>query len=145
MIRRVGVLAVVVVSAMAVAAGCGSSGSSGSSGAKSQSGACTAVAGGKVTVDAKNLQFTQRCLTVASGEPFTVTFDNKDSGTPHDWVLKGAGSKVGTDVITGGHTATAKVPALKPGSYTFVCTIHPNMSGTLKVGAGATTGSSLPS
>ncbi|HVX16500.1 MAG TPA: cupredoxin domain-containing protein [Acidimicrobiales bacterium] len=140
MMRRVGVVAVLVLSTMAVVAACGSSGSS----SKSPSGTCTAVTGGKVTVDAKDLQFTQRCLTVAAGQPFTVTFDNKDSGTPHDWVLKGAGSKVGTEIITGGHEATAKVPALKAGDYTYVCTVHPNMSGTLKVGRSATTGSSIP-
>ena len=30
-------------------------------------------------------------------------------------------------------TKTYDVPALKPGSYAFVCTVHSNMTGTLTV------------
>jgi len=26
------------------------------------------------------------------------------------------------------------VPALKAGTYSFVCSVHPNMTGTLKIG-----------
>ena len=36
--------------------------------------------------------------------------------------------------ITGVATTAYQVQALPAGSYTFVCTIHPNMTGTLTVG-----------
>jgi plastocyanin len=118
-------------------AGCGSGSSS-----KPKSQGCVAVAAGKVTVDAKNLAFSQSCITAPANTPLAVTFANKDSGTPHDWVLKGTGQKVGSPLITGGKDATVKVPALKPGNYTYVCTVHPNMTGTLEVAASTSAGTS---
>ena len=38
------------------------------------------------------------------------------------------------DLITGPAQADYKVPALPAGSYTFVCQVHANMTGTIKVG-----------
>ncbi len=38
------------------------------------------------------------------------------------------------DIITGPAKTTYNVPALAAGAYTFVCSVHPNMTGTLKVG-----------
>ena len=36
-------------------------------------------------------------------------------------------------IFPGVATQTYKVPALSAGSYVFVCTVHPNMVGTLVV------------
>ena len=38
------------------------------------------------------------------------------------------------DIVTGPTTVTYDVPALPAGTYTFTCTVHPNMTGTLTVG-----------
>ena len=35
------------------------------------------------------------------------------------------------DIITGVAEADYNVPALAAGDYTFVCSVHPNMTGTL--------------
>ena len=38
------------------------------------------------------------------------------------------------DIITGPAQVQYQVPALPAGTYQFVCTVHPIMVGTLKVG-----------
>jgi plastocyanin len=38
------------------------------------------------------------------------------------------------DLVTGAAKVTYTVPALPAGDYTFNCTVHTNMTGTLKVG-----------
>ena len=35
-----------------------------------------------------------------------------------------------TDLITGVTVVVYDVPAIPAGQYTFVCTVHPNMTGT---------------
>ncbi len=39
------------------------------------------------------------------------------------------------DIITGPAQALYQVPALPAGTYQFVCTVHPIMVGTLRVGS----------
>ena len=39
------------------------------------------------------------------------------------------------DLVTGVATTTYNVPALKAGTYPFVCTVHANMTGTLTAGS----------
>jgi plastocyanin len=36
-------------------------------------------------------------------------------------------------VITGPAQITYEVPALEAGTYTFICSVHPNMTGTVTV------------
>ena len=38
------------------------------------------------------------------------------------------------EIFNGVAVKTYDVPALAAGTYPFVCTVHPNMIGTLKVG-----------
>ena len=37
------------------------------------------------------------------------------------------------EIFNGAATKTYQVPALGAGTYTFVCSVHPNMTGTLTV------------
>ena len=38
------------------------------------------------------------------------------------------------EIVTGPKAIVYDVPALPAGSYTFVCSIHPNMTGSLSAG-----------
>ena len=61
-----------------------------------------------------------------------IRFDNKEA-VPHNVEIKDAsGTTVFMgDLITGPAEATYAVDPLPAGTYTFVCTVHPNMTGTL--------------
>jgi mono/diheme cytochrome c family protein/plastocyanin len=99
--------------------------------------AASAAAGGTVLVEAAlNIAFTNTELQAPADAAFTIEFDNQDAGIPHNMEIKDAGGATvfKGEIITGPAKATYQVPALAAGSYTFVCTVHPNMTGTLKVG-----------
>ena len=90
-----------------------------------------------LTVVAKNVKFEQSSLTAAAGNPFNIDFKNEDAGTPHNVAIH-QGSPTGPEVFKGEiFPGVAEkvyvVPALQPGPYAFVCTVHPNMTGTLTV------------
>ena len=127
------------------ASGSPSSGPSASTTAAPNSSSPAASSGGTaLTVTAHNgagaSGFDPKTLEAPANKPFTVTFDNQDTTTsPHNWVLK---DSTGTKVQVGGDTsffsAPAKrdyqVPALKAGTYSFMCEVHPAvMTGTLTV------------
>ncbi len=96
------------------------------------SGPATPAPTGDVTITAKGIAFVEPSVTAPAGKPFTVVFDNEDDGIDHNVEFKdGSGSSVWQgDVIKGVKTVVYDVPALPAGSYTFVCTIHSNMTGT---------------
>ncbi len=108
------------------------SGSPAASGAPASS----APAGTTINESALNIAFTQTSLQAPADAPFTIAFDNQDASTPHNIVIKDAsGAAVFTgDLVTGPAKVNYNVPALKAGDYTFVCAVHANMTGTLKVG-----------
>lgn len=91
---------------------------------------------GNVRISASGTRFEQSSVDVPAGEPFTIDFDNKDAGMPHDIVIH-SGDAAGPvvfagDVVTGPMVKTYDVPALQAGTYTFVCSIHPGpMVGTM--------------
>ncbi len=108
------------------------SGSPGASGAPSSPGPAGAV----LQQSAMNIAFEASSLSAPADTPFQIQFDNKDAGIPHNIAIHDPG---GTEVfkgeiITGPAQTTYKVQALPAGTYTFVCTVHPNMTGTLTVG-----------
>ena len=68
-----------------------------------------------------------------------MTFDNQDTGVPHNWVLtKLDGSKVDlgdNPFFNGVAQKIYQVPALAAGQYPFMCEVHPTtMKGILTVG-----------
>lgn len=113
--------------------------SGGASAAPSDGGASAAPSGGAggtvVQVSALNIAFEQTALTAPADVPFTIHFNNKEA-VPHNVDIKdGSGaSAFKGDVVTGPIEVDYQVPALTAGDYTFVCDVHPNMTGTLKVG-----------
>jgi plastocyanin len=85
-----------------------------------------------VTVQAKDIAFVQTTWTGPAGKAFKLAFDNEDAGVPHNIAIKDAsGAEVFKgEIFNGVETRVYDVPALPAGSYTFACSVHPNMSGT---------------
>lgn len=84
---------------------------------------------------AQNIQFDQAELEAPANQPFTIEFSNQDAGVPHNVAIKdAAGMEVFKgEIFNGVDTRQYQVPALPAGTYTFMCTVHPNMTGTLTV------------
>jgi plastocyanin len=84
---------------------------------------------------AKGTAWVTPTINVPAGKPFTLALDNQDT-FPHDVVISdSSGTKVFTgDVVNGPAVKVYDVPALPKGTYSFVCSIHPNMTGTATAG-----------
>jgi plastocyanin len=86
-------------------------------------------------VAAHNVAFDTKTLVVPAGRAFDLTFNNNDAGVPHNVQIDDSPARATTlfdgDVVTGVTTATYHVPALQPGTYYFLCKVHPNMNGTV--------------
>jgi plastocyanin len=134
------------------AAGCGSSGSS-SSGHTLPSGASSAItsavssaassavsgaAGGHVVeidVASSGLAFDTTSATAQAG-PVVIRSKNPQS-TSHDIALTGNGVNETGDMVSNGGVSTITIADLKPGTYTFYCSVpgheQAGMKGTLTV------------
>jgi plastocyanin len=118
--------------------GSASAPTSSAGGGGSQQAASCSPSGTSLQVSAQNVAFDKKCLAAPANKAFTITFDNKDSGVPHNVdiftnssatksLFKGA-------IVTGPKTTTYHVPALPAGTYFFRCDIHPTqMTGTFVV------------
>ena len=89
-----------------------------------------------IEIVAVAVAFDTAAIEAPAGEGFVIEFDNQDNGIPHDVdIVDAGGTKVfDGEIITGPDTVTYQVPALEAGEYTFICSVHPNMTGTLTVG-----------
>jgi plastocyanin len=105
--------------------------------------AACSPSGNTVTEVAQGLAFSKDCLAAPAQTAFTIDFDNKDAGVPHNIHIfsedpsanPGAESLFMGDLITGSTTTTYQVSALPAGSYFFHCDVHPTtMRGTFVVG-----------
>lgn len=85
-----------------------------------------------VTLTARNVLFVEPSFTGPADVPFTMAFVNDDSGTPHNVELHdGSGASVYKgEIFPGVATKVYDVPALPAGAYTFLCTVHPSMTGS---------------
>ena len=80
------------------------------------------------TVTLRDIAFAPKSLSIARGT--TVTFAWRDDDTAHNVVSKGA--KRFTPIatrVTGSRSRTFT----KAGTYRYVCTLHPGMSGRITV------------
>jgi len=96
--------------------------------------ATSPAAGGQaVDITASGIAFTTPNVTAPAGTAFTIHFDNQDAGVPHNVQVKDAsGASVFKGEIFNGVAAKDyQVDALQAGTYSFVCDVHPNMTGTL--------------
>jgi plastocyanin len=110
---------------LAPAKSAGSSAGGYSSGGGGGGGASGTGAG---QVAMRNIQFAPRDITVKAGQ--TVHWTNDDQ-VEHDVVAKTGASFRSPGAFGNGGTFSWK--AAKPGKVTYVCTIHPGMSGTITV------------
>lgn len=145
--RRGGGLAA-AVAALALLAACGASTGTGNGGTNmpgmpastAHDGSPTAGSGGGMpspaapapsstgtSVAIKNLAFTPGTLTVPAGT--TVTWTNADE-EPHTVSADNGGPFHSSPLDTGG---VFRYTFAKPGTYTYYCTIHPFMHGTVVV------------
>jgi plastocyanin len=106
--------------------------------ASGSAGPSESAAAGGIELTALNVAFDKAELQVPADEPFQIVFHNEDASIQHNVAIH-EGSPTGPEVFKGEifagvETRTYDVPALAAGSYGFVCTVHPNMTGTLTAG-----------
>ncbi|MGZ8528866.1 MAG: cytochrome c oxidase subunit II [Candidatus Limnocylindrales bacterium] len=89
----------------------------------------------ELQLTAKDVKFDKASLDAPADQPFTIKFQNDDASIAHNVAIHdGAGQEVFKgEIFAGVDVRTYPVPPLKAGSYTFVCSVHPNMTGTLTV------------
>jgi plastocyanin len=112
------------------------SGSGAPSGAPPASGAPGSPAPtGDVSITAQGVAFLETTVSGPAGKAFTIVFTNKDAGTAHDVEIKDAsgGDAFKGEIFPGVATKVYDVPAIPAGTYTFVCFVHPNMTGTIQL------------
>jgi plastocyanin len=90
--------------------------------------------GATVSLTATELAFNTDNLSVPASKKFTMGFDNRAAGVSHNVAIVTSGGEVlfKGDLVSGPQRVTYQVPALKAGSYRFLCEVHPQqMTGTL--------------
>jgi plastocyanin len=99
--------------------------------------------GTELHLTAAGIAFDTDCLAAPAETAFTIAFENKDAGTPHNVHILSADpakdpnaqSLFMGDLVTGPATATYQVSALPAGTYYFHCDVHPTqMFGTFVSG-----------
>ena len=95
---------------------------------------------GGIPVVAEGLQFDTKELDLPAGQPSTITFENKDAGTPHNIAIYNDASKSTIlfqgEQFPGVATKTYDVGPLEAGTYYFQCDVHTTMNGTVVVAGG---------
>jgi plastocyanin len=136
-VKRQAIILVSAVPALAlVLAACGGGSSSSAATTEGQ----TSTASGRATTlelqadSSGGLDFDKTSLEAPAGE-VTIVMTNPSS-TPHDIAIEGNGVDVVGNTVTNGGTSTVTAN-LKPGQYTFLCTVDSHadagMEGTLTV------------
>jgi plastocyanin len=115
--------------------------------AVAEGGATTAAAGapagagspgpGSITQVATDNKFSQTQLFANANERTSFTLQNRGSAI-HNWHVLGAtnpdGSPITTKLLTGGQSETITFTIAQPGTYDFLCDVHPvEMRGKLTV------------
>ena len=78
----------------------------------------------------ETIQFDTDAIEAPAGEDFCIEFTNNDIA-PHDIGIVETGFN--GDDVPAGESITYVIPAMEAGDYTFICTLHPTMSGDLTV------------
>ncbi len=91
--------------------------------------------GGGPVVHAKDVAFVETTFSAPADAPFKLEFVNEDDGIQHNVELKdSSGASVFKgEVFAGVATQVYDVPALAAGTYPFICSVHPNMTGSATI------------
>ena len=79
----------------------------------------------------ETIRFDTDAIEAPAGEDFCIEFTNNDTA-PHDIGI--IDNDFEGDIVQPGDSIVYVVPAMEAGEYTFYCTLHPQMTGTLTVG-----------
>lgn len=84
---------------------------------------------------AHNVAYDQTTLSAPAGQPFVIKFTNNDAGISHNVsITDSTGQQVFKgEIFAGPGSRDYPIPALAAGTYTFACSVHPTMTGTLTV------------
>ena len=91
-----------------------------------------------MAISATNVAFDQKALTAPAGTPITLKFVNNDAGIQHN-VMIHTGPNESDPILFDGQifpgvdTKLYPIPPLQPGTYAYMCKVHPVMTGTLTV------------
>jgi plastocyanin len=90
-----------------------------------------------VTITAQGIKFLESSFDAPADTPFTIAFVNLDEATAHNVAIH-EGSATGPALFTGEifpgvDVRVYEVPAIPAGSYPFICTVHPNMTGVANI------------
>ena len=109
------------------------SGSAAPSASASSSASASAGAGEVLEIEAEAIAFNTTQEAVPADTPFQIHFVNNDPSIPHNVAIKdAAGTSIFEgEIFPGVDERTYDAPALTVGDYAFLCTVHPNMTGTL--------------
>ena len=90
------------------------------------------------TLVAQGIAFDTDTLNLPADTATTLTFENKDANTPHNFAIYEDDTATTPlfqgDIVTGPATVEFKLPAIPAGTYYFQCDVHPTMNGTVVVG-----------
>ena len=91
-----------------------------------------------LTIVAQNIAFDTDTIALPADTATTITMDNRDAGVQHNVAIYTDGSLseelFNGDLFTGPGAIDYQIPALPSGEYYFLCIVHPNMNGTVRVG-----------
>ncbi len=101
-----------------------------------------------LTITSQGIAWDKTTLYALPDVPLTLKHDNKDAGQQHNWALypdedsaiAGDPILVATEIEGGPTTQNLNFGPLAAGEYYYHCDVHPQMSGTLVVGADAAGG-----
>jgi plastocyanin len=95
---------------------------------------CHEAVDGSVEITADDLSWDTDCLEAPAGEALTIVIHNDEDGVNHNLHLPEAPGSPATKLVQGPATQELVLdPGLAPGTYEFLCDIHPNMVGQLQV------------
>jgi plastocyanin len=86
----------------------------------------------EATIVGDDLEFDVETLTVPAGQEVTITFENREDLVAHNLRVIAGDEEFKTETETGPKTQTLTFTVAEPGTYEYICDVHPQtMKGEL--------------